>query len=75
VGINGCLVTARPRPPVVLFDHALIARIETLDRVPGPFLLRSDNLLVFTNHSYTALVRSYGLRQELITLNARSKTA
>ena len=35
--------------------------------VTAPFLLRSDNGLVFTSRSYTALVRSYGLRQEFIT--------
>jgi putative transposase len=38
-----------------------------LSRVATPFLLRSDNGLVFTSRSYTALVRSYGLRQEFIT--------
>ena len=32
-----------------------------------PFLLRSDNGLVFTRRSYTRLVRSYGLRQAFIT--------
>ncbi|CAM5211913.1 IS3 family transposase ISKpn40 [Castellaniella defragrans] len=48
-------------------EHALIARFGTLGRVPAPFLLRSDNGLVFTSRSYTALVRGYGLRQELIT--------
>lgn len=32
-----------------------------------PFLLRSDNVLVFTSRSYTALVRSYGLQQKFIT--------
>ena len=32
-----------------------------------PFLLRSDNGLVFTSRSYTALVKSYGLQQEFIT--------
>ena len=32
-----------------------------------PFLLRSDNGLVFTSRSYTALVKSYGLKQEFIT--------
>ena len=45
------------------FDSAL--------RLPGqvstPFLLRSDNGLVFTSRSYTALVKSYGLQQEFIT--------
>jgi putative transposase len=32
-----------------------------------PFLLRSDNGLIFTSRSYTALVKSYGLQQEFIT--------
>ena len=48
-------------------EQALIARFGTLGRVPKSFLLRSDNGLVFTSRSYTALVRSYGLRQEFIT--------
>lgn len=48
-------------------EHALIARFGTLGQVPEPFLLRSDNGLVFTSRSYTALVRGYGLRQEFIT--------
>lgn len=48
-------------------EHALIARFDTLGRVLVPFLLRSDNGLVFTSRDYTALVRSYGLRQEFIT--------
>lgn len=48
-------------------EHALIARFGTLGRVPKPFLLRSDNGLVFTSRAYTALVRGYGLRQEFIT--------
>jgi putative transposase len=48
-------------------EQALIARYGTLGRVPEPFLLRSDNGLVFTSRSYTKLVRSYGLRQEFIT--------
>jgi len=48
-------------------EHALIARFGTLGRVNQEFLLRSDNGLVFTSRHYTALVRSYGLRQEFIT--------
>jgi len=48
-------------------EQALIARYGTLGRVASPFLLRSDNGLVFTSRSYTALVRSYGLQQEFIT--------
>jgi putative transposase len=45
--------------------QALISRYGVLGRVP--FLLRNDNGLVFTSRSYTALVRSYGLKQEFIT--------
>ena len=41
-------------------EQALIARFGTLGRVPTPFLLRSDNGLVFCSRQYTALVRSYG---------------
>jgi putative transposase len=48
-------------------EQALIARFGTLGKVEKPFLLRSDNGLVFTSRSFTALVRSYGLRQEFIT--------
>lgn len=48
-------------------EQALISRFGTLGRVPTPFLLRSDNGLVFTSRSDTALVRGYGLRQEFIT--------
>ncbi len=32
-----------------------------------PFLLRSDNGLVFASRDYTRLVRSYGLKYEFIT--------
>jgi len=48
-------------------EHALIARFGTMGRVPTPFLLRSDNGLVFISLRYTALVPSYGLQQEFIT--------
>ena len=51
----------------VPWNTPLIARFGTLGRVPAPFLLRSDNGLVFTSRSYTALARGYGLRQEFIT--------
>ena len=47
--------------------QALINRYGTLGRVTVPFLLRSDNGLVFTSRSYTRLVKSYGLQQEFIT--------
>ncbi|MFQ1065038.1 IS3 family transposase [Bordetella trematum] len=53
--------------PGSALGHALIARFGTVGRVPAPFLLRSDNGLVFTSRDHTALVRSYGLRQEFIT--------
>ncbi len=52
-----------------------MARFGTLGRVPAPFLLRSDNGLVFTSRSYTALVHSYGLRQEFIRGTAHSRMA
>lgn len=55
-------------------EHALIAGFGTLGRVPAPFLLRSDNGLLFTSRSYTALVRGYGLRQESSRRTARSTT-
>jgi putative transposase len=48
-------------------EQALIARVGTLGSVTTPFLLRSDNGLVFTSRAYTRIVRSYGLRQEFIT--------
>ena len=48
-------------------EQALIARNECLGKVKHPFLLRSDNGLIFTSLSYTALVKSYGLQQEFIT--------
>ena len=48
-------------------EQALIARNGSLGRVQHPFLLRSDNGLVFTSRDYTRLVRSYGLKQEFIT--------
>ena len=52
---------------VAALEQALIARYGTLGRVPEPFLLRSDNGLVFTSRDYTRLIRSYGLQQEFIT--------
>jgi putative transposase len=56
-------------PPSVQgpWRRALISRFGTLGRVNREFLLRSDNGLVFTSRHYTALVRSYGLKQEFIT--------
>ena len=54
-------------------EQALIARFGILGRVPKSFLLRSDNALIFTSRSYTALVRSYGLRQEFITPHSPEK--
>lgn len=48
-------------------EQALITRNGCLGRVPIPFLLRSDNGLVFSSRDYTRLVRGYGLKQEFIT--------
>ncbi|MBB5020406.1 putative transposase [Chitinivorax tropicus] len=48
-------------------EQALINRFGYLGRVTGPFLLCSDNGLVFTSQSYTAQVKGYGLQQEFIT--------
>src|SRR3546814_14608059 len=48
-------------------EQALITRYGSLGRVPQPFLLRSDNGLVFTSRDYKRLVKSYGLNQEFIT--------
>ncbi|WP_150670954.1 integrase core domain-containing protein, partial [Pandoraea anhela] len=59
--------SGRASTPSSALEHALIARFGTLGRVAEPFLLRSDNGRVFTSRRYTALVRSYGLRQEFIT--------
>jgi putative transposase len=59
--------SGRARTAEAALEQALIARYGTLGKVKAPFLLRSDNGLVFTSRSYTALVRSYGLQQEFIT--------
>ena len=59
--------SAKSKTAEAALEQALIARFGTLGRVRTPFLLRSDNGLVFTSRSYTRLVRSYGLRQEFIT--------
>jgi putative transposase len=48
-------------------EQALITRYGCLGRITKPFLLRSDNRLVFTSSSNTTLVKSYGLQQEFIT--------
>jgi putative transposase len=47
-------------------EQALVARYGSLGRVTVPFLMRSDNGLVFARRSYTALVPSYGPQQEFI---------
>jgi len=59
--------SGRSRTAEAALEQALIARYGTLGKVNAPFLLRSDNGLVFTSRSYTALVKSYGLQQEFIT--------
>lgn len=59
--------SAKSKTAEAALEQALISRYGSLGRVCEPFLLRSDNGLVFTSRSYTALVRSYGLKQEFIT--------
>jgi putative transposase len=59
--------SGRSRTAESALEQALIARYGCLGKVRHPFLLRSDNGLVFTSRSYTTLVRSYGLQQEFIT--------
>jgi putative transposase len=59
--------SGRSKTAEAALEQALIARFGTLGHVPQSFLLRSDNGLVFTSRSFTALVKSYGLRQEFIT--------
>ena len=44
-----------------------------LGTIREPFLLRSDNGLVFTSGDYTRLVRSYGLKQEFIGIASKAK--
>ncbi len=48
-------------------EQALLARYGCLGKVRHPFLLRSENGLMFTSRTYSALVKSYGLQQEFIT--------
>lgn len=59
--------TGRASTAGAALEQALITRFGTLGRVTTPFLLRSDNGLVFTRRHYTRLVRGYGLTQEFIT--------
>lgn len=56
-------------------EQALITRNGTLGRACTPFLLRSDNGLVFTSRSYTAMVRGCWLRQEFITPHCPQQNA
>ena len=48
-------------------EQALIARFGALGRVSTPFLLRSDNGLVFTSNHIRRLTKTYGLQQEFVT--------
>ena len=59
--------SGRSKTAEAALEQALITRYGCLGRVSKPFLLRSDNGLVFTSRSYTALVKGYGLKQEFIT--------
>ncbi|WP_197703865.1 DDE-type integrase/transposase/recombinase [Cohaesibacter sp. ES.047] len=59
--------TGKATTATAALEHALISRFGTLGRVDREFQLRSDNGLVFTSRHFTAMVRSYGLKQEFIT--------
>nr|WP_238692476.1 DDE-type integrase/transposase/recombinase [Xanthomonas oryzae] len=59
--------TGRASTAVAALEQALITRFGTLGKVKEPFLLRSDNGLVFTSGDYTPLVAGDGLKQEFIT--------
>lgn len=59
--------TGKASTAAAALEQALITRFGAPGRVPAPFLLRSDNGLVFTSAHYTRLARSYGLQQEFIT--------
>lgn len=59
--------SGRATTATAALEQALIARYGCLGRVSTPFLLRSDNGLVFTSRLYRRMVRSYGLQQEFIT--------
>ena len=59
--------TGKASTAAAALEQALIARFSTLGRGSEPFLLRSDNGLVFTCRDYARLVRSYGLQQKFIT--------
>ncbi len=59
--------SGKSRTAEIALENALICRFGSLGAAHEPFLLRSDNGLVFSSRSYTALVQSYGLRQEFIT--------
>ena len=65
--MNYWVGTSQAKTAESALEQALIARFGVLGKVDAPFLLRSNNGLVFTSRSYTALVRSYGLLQEFIT--------
>jgi len=55
-------------------EQALISRYGCLGKVPTPFLLRSDNGLVFTSRSYTALVKVMGCSRNSSRRTRRNKT-
>jgi putative transposase len=56
-------------------EQALIARFGSLAPLPHPFLLRSDNGLVFTGRAYTRLVRSLACVRSSSRRTARNRTA
>ena len=59
--------SAKATTAAAALKHAPMARFGILVRVDEPIFLRSHASNVFTLRKYTALVRSYGLRQKFIT--------
>ncbi len=57
----------KAKTAAMVLEPALITRFSALGRGSMPFLLQSSSGLVFISRSDTALVRSYGLKQESIT--------
>ena len=67
--------SGRARTAEAALDQALISRYGALGKVKAPFLLRSDNGLVFTSRSYTALVKATDCNRSSLPPIAHSKTA
>ena len=59
--------SGKSRTAEIALENALICRFGSLGAAHELFLLRSDNGLVFSSRSHTALIKSCGLRHKFIT--------